>query len=405
LTNNRAAVAPITGYTYQFDLSILQILRAGLDSEVTVEGIEDVDIFSRDENVAVQCKYYSSREFSLASIRTAILPMLDSFVGGREWTYRLHVYFKSGPDVPPRLNLDELKKSLTEDKRLPTPHRIEHFAKYSDTQLEAFLENFEITSGLEFDAQRELVIGELERALGCSLDDARDLYHANALSAVMALSIKSSRTDRKVTRQAFLASIDKKMLMFTRWHKEIIGEARVVRDIRRRVKGGKLLASVRWRFLVVDDAEAWHTRGFVRLQDIALRLATEDYGSGKLTTAKPWTIVVEGDGSELINLKRYLLEKLIPFSDGGEMIAFQPGLFKRAPFTETHGRSSKVESNSYNIRVIGIESLVKFVNYGGTIDTLVSVTKSDPTAYCADTTIHLPGFTPVEFAEITELKS
>jgi hypothetical protein len=405
VTANRAAVAPITGYTYQFDLSILHILRASIDSEVTVEGIEDVDVFSPDESVAVQCKYFSSSKYSLAAMRSAILPMLSAFVGGREWTYRLHVYFQSGStDVPSSLSLEELKKSLTEDKRTPSPHRVEHFAAYSDSQLTRFLTHFEIVSGLEFGAQRQLVHQELESALNCSPGDARDLFYANALSMVMTLAIRNDEADRRTTRDSFISAINKKMLMFTRWHKEILGEANFTKEIRRRVRAGSLLASVRWRCLIVDGADSWHDQGYVRLQDIAKRLATEDYGPGKLISAKPWTIAIEGDDSKLIELKRFLLESQIPYADGGEMISFQPGLFERPPFHQTAGRGSKIKNSSYSIRVIGVGSLSRFVEHGGTLDTLVSVATSDPSKYLAGTIIHLPGFNPVEFAEITELK-
>lgn len=59
----RDAVDTIKGYYYQFNYSIFRILEGQDDDIVTIEGIEDVDVASGDETVAIQCKYYSKTEY------------------------------------------------------------------------------------------------------------------------------------------------------------------------------------------------------------------------------------------------------------------------------------------------------------------------------------------------------
>jgi hypothetical protein len=404
MSASRAAVAPLTGYAYQFDLSILAILRARPGESVTVEGVEDIDIFSSDTAMAVQCKYYSSREYALTSLRSAILPMLDAFTAGRRWKYRLHVYFQTDGDREPHtLTLDELKFALTEHKRRPVARTVLHFEQWNDVELRDFLDNFEIVHGLEIEAQKVLVHSGLAAALGCSVDDTRELFYGNALTAVLALATKHDEAKRTTTREAFLASIDRKSILFTRWHRELLGETRFSREVRRMARAGSLLSAVRWRVLVVDQSAPWLNGGPVNLNDVALRLAREDYGPGKLSTAKPWTIAVEADEA-LLDLKRFLLSNQLDFNDGGEMIEFQPELFGRAPVVQTAGRGSKIQRASYSIRVSTVDSLRAFVIQGGKIDTLVSVSVLEPAEFKAGTTIHLPGFSPVAFTQITELK-
>ncbi|MCT7009442.1 hypothetical protein M1749_24160, partial [Salmonella enterica subsp. enterica serovar Oranienburg] len=66
----RTADYTIQGFLYQFNKTLLEILRAAGDSVVTVEGIvEDIDIVAGDVTTAIQCKYHESNDvFTLSSI-------------------------------------------------------------------------------------------------------------------------------------------------------------------------------------------------------------------------------------------------------------------------------------------------------------------------------------------------
>lgn len=57
---DRFATDTIKGYFYQFDIAILKLLELGdEENEVTVEGVEDIDIKNATEEIAIQCKYCS----------------------------------------------------------------------------------------------------------------------------------------------------------------------------------------------------------------------------------------------------------------------------------------------------------------------------------------------------------
>jgi len=79
---DRSATDTIKGYFYQFDYSIEQLLSLSNDTdEITVEGIEDIDIESSTESTAVQCKYYSKSEYNHSVIsKLECLPLVRHFI-------------------------------------------------------------------------------------------------------------------------------------------------------------------------------------------------------------------------------------------------------------------------------------------------------------------------------------
>lgn len=66
---DRSAVSTLKGYFYQFDFTILQLLKLErMTDKIMVEGIEDVDVSSADSKIAIQCKYYEGTEYNHSEI-------------------------------------------------------------------------------------------------------------------------------------------------------------------------------------------------------------------------------------------------------------------------------------------------------------------------------------------------
>ena len=77
---SRSATSTIKGYFYQFDSSILELLKLHNNSSfITVEGVEDIDVNSNDEETAIQCKYYESSKYNHSIIAKPIRLMLKHF--------------------------------------------------------------------------------------------------------------------------------------------------------------------------------------------------------------------------------------------------------------------------------------------------------------------------------------
>lgn len=63
----RQANSIIKGYLYQFNKSILEILKAENNASIVLEGvIEDIDINCPSGTTTTQCKYHEDKKFQLS---------------------------------------------------------------------------------------------------------------------------------------------------------------------------------------------------------------------------------------------------------------------------------------------------------------------------------------------------
>ena len=95
---DRTADATILGFNYQFNKSILEILKADDDkTQIMLEGTkEDLDIFLPNKTIAIQCKYYESSENLTPSVLAKpIFDMLLSYTKDKTLNYKLYIHYKN----------------------------------------------------------------------------------------------------------------------------------------------------------------------------------------------------------------------------------------------------------------------------------------------------------------------
>jgi len=101
---DRSAVDTIRGYFYQFDLSILSVLRLqSLDDCIEIECTEDIDIRTATELTATQCKYYAKTEYNHSAIKDAVKHMVSHYKETLQGTkpkvfYSIKGHYKSGQE-------------------------------------------------------------------------------------------------------------------------------------------------------------------------------------------------------------------------------------------------------------------------------------------------------------------
>lgn len=351
LTQNRSANASIAGFVYQFDLTALEILNAKSNTTITVEGCEDIDLHGGPRNTAVQCKYLPASKYSLAGLRKPIIPMLESFANGNEWDYRLYVHYGDSTTPPTKLTVDELKSCLTESKRKP-PRTINHCKHLSHKVLERFLRRFSIQAGDAFETQQAAVHAALQTALGATADDVRDLHYPKALSIILDTAMQPQQSQRELTRPGFLTLLDKRPEIYTRWHTEIVGAERMRASLKRRIKAVGLLAGDKRRLIVLAPPSTGRAGDLVKISHLVEKLATTAYGEGKLSSAKPWTVICDAPDEEVLELKRKLVSLGIAYHDGYETVRFSAEMFNRAPTINTYSASKKIKCTSYDVRLI-----------------------------------------------------
>jgi hypothetical protein len=345
-------------------------LNSDSGDEITVEGCEDIDSNNGVTAESTQCKYFASRKYSLSGLREPLLPMLRSFAAGKTWKYTLYVHYPDSTGAPDRLTVNELKQSLTEQKRKP-PSTVLHYKEYNDVVLQDFVDNFNLVIGPSFEQQQDNVHQALKAHVGGSIDDARYLHYGNSLACVMDLAMEPNQADRTITRSTFIERINKRPALFDQWNRELLGKEKFIRATQSRIKKAGLLAPTRRRLIVIDATGAASQNSVAsKMFHIVETLATDLYGPGTLKSHKPWTILLEGDLEDVIEVKRQLATAGITFNDGYEDLEFNPTLFNADPIINTKGGSRKIEKTSYHIRLVRAQTYIK---YGPSLNTPTSM--------------------------------
>lgn len=351
---SRSANASIAGYLYQFDKSILEVLKASDDSKVILEGHEDVDLLNPGATVAVQCKYHEAGKFSLKSIRDPLLAMLKSFNEGHIFQYRLYGHYGQQTDeIPTTLTLGELKEALTKGGK----KEARYFECFSTQTLKDFIEHFEIIDGPSRSSQRSAVLSELRSIIGGSEADAKDLYYPNAISLVFDIAASPDKAARTVKRSAFIEDLDKRKDLFTRWHREILGSDRYLKSIEKQIQSLGLVKSTFRRMAILGSEELASERSTTRATDVIKDIAKLRFGIGSLSKAKPWTVVLDAEPEELIEIKEKLIREGVAFSDGFESVHFSADIFDRPIIINTGKQDKKISAVSCELKLVALSTV------------------------------------------------
>jgi hypothetical protein len=321
---DRSAVDTIRGYFYQFDYSILRVLQlTNPGDEIAIECIEDVDICTATEITAVQCKYYSGTEYNHSVIKPAVRNMLSHFKtirneGKPPVKYMLSGNYKTGQDkLALPINVAFLKQHFLTYLERNVKCRHHEQLGLSDEELAEFLLllNIDINAA-SFDHQFEQVIRELQRIYGCSRFTAEFFHYNNALSLMRKLSIQSNRSERTISKRAFIDLTDTSSVLFNEWFVRKKGEQAHFAALRREYFTSINL-SPHERFFLVEV----ESTGFVRneLKEVLLLLSKKWSKTTKrdgISSFCPYVYVHGLPADELVELKKELVAEGFHFIDG-----------------------------------------------------------------------------------------
>ncbi len=249
---SRAADYTIKGFLYQFNKTLLEILKSQVDDIITVEGIvEDVEIVTPATMTAIQCKYHeASTSFAPSDIFKPLLQMMVHFHEYRsaDIRYILFAHFPSVNGDAPEVAISECQAALnSQDKELQ---------KYIETlsgsiDLEGFLSRFTMEFGPTYD---DLVsqVGESLKASGIPADDIDTLAYPNAINMIAGISVRHDPMQRKTTRQEFLEELKGiRTTAISRWTMALHTRKQLLEARRKQLKM-HLDKNARLRYLVVD---------------------------------------------------------------------------------------------------------------------------------------------------------
>jgi hypothetical protein len=238
--SNRSATDTITGYFYQFDYSISKLLELPNSSDtITVEGIEDIDIKTLNEETAIQCKYYAKSVYNHSVIAKPIRLMLNHYKEVKDGlkpsiNYYLYGHYKSGHEkLTLPLSVDFLKTHFLTYKKDDIEYLHYKDLGLNDTDLIEFISRLSIDiMAKNYEIQFSEILDKLRGIFNCSPFEAENYYYNNSLKVIKELSIQGDVENRTISKVDFITKIDNKELLFNEWLSFYKGKKTLLRKLK-----------------------------------------------------------------------------------------------------------------------------------------------------------------------------
>ncbi|MEC1719043.1 DUF4297 family anti-phage-associated protein [Schinkia azotoformans] len=349
---NRDAVETIKGYFYQFDYSILQLLEViDRGDSITVEGIEDVDIKTADEDIAVQCKYYAGTEYNHSIIAKPIRLMLNHYKDVRvglqpSVKYYLYGYYTKGQD---KLVLPITAEFLKKNFLTYTKEKIKHFHHkelgLNDGDLNDFIQKLTINiNAVSYNDQFEHIVTLLESEFKCSRFQAEHYYYNNALKLIKELAIKKDISERKIFKKDFLKRIDNRQLLFNEWFIALKGRKQFLGNLRREYFMG-LNTSPFERFFLIEMDQVGYKRSDLKELLLLISYKWSNISPRTPTPFCPYVYIHSIPDEELVNLKEELYQEGFKIVDG---FNFSGATFSTAAICEPASHFNQIKLKIIN---------------------------------------------------------
>lgn len=248
----RTADYTIKGFLYQFNKTVLEILRADDSATVNIEGvIEDVEVVTPTTTIGIQCKYHeASSGFTASAIFKPLLQMLVHFSANPtdKIKYVLFAYFPGAENKSRTVGKDECEAARSsQDKSLK-----KYIDKISSTtNIDEFLKKFTMEFGPCYDKLVTQVTSAFEDN-GIPNGEIETIAYPNAIHIVGEISIQHDADKRNITRKQFLDQLNGiRTTAISRWTMALKTKDKLLKARRKQLKV-HLDKNSRLRYLIID---------------------------------------------------------------------------------------------------------------------------------------------------------
>ncbi|WP_061809644.1 DUF4297 family anti-phage-associated protein [Rossellomorea vietnamensis] len=347
--SKRDATDTITGYFYQFDYSILQLLRLDdLDGTVTLEGIEDVDTKTIEEEKAIQCKYYAKTEYNHSVIAKPIRMMLTHYSQYKtNVEYFLYGHFKNGHhklELP--IDIEFLKRHFLTYSKGGTKYYQHQDLNLTNEDLIQFLSKLKIDiNAYDYNSQLDQIISSIKNVFNCTDFEAEHFYYNNSIKLIKDISTKQSKAERTLSKKQFLEKINTKDILFNEWFVFLKGHEQFLKRIKNEYFSSGLNTSPFERFFLIEVDESTYERN--ALKELIL-LISQRWGNTHMKRNPspfcPYIYIHNISELELVGLKQELFLEGHFFIDGYN--------FFGSPFSPESLCAAPDKSNNIKIKII-----------------------------------------------------
>ncbi|WP_017415091.1 hypothetical protein [Clostridium tunisiense] len=297
----------IKGFLYQFDKTMIELIKNNENTVVCIEKIQDINY----ENHIIQVKHKETADFSNSKVRDPIIQLLELYSKGSSRKFCLYGYFKDmKPNVLKFTKIEQLDEIL---KYRDTTKTAELQVRFPQDLREGFINNFTLCFGENFENQFKYLVGEIKQYFGLKTIDDAIIYHSLIREKLFELAIKSDEGDRHITgRQLkeYISQCNKNI--FYGYYDIFMGRERYIDLVKKQYFTIKSANLNKFERLFVIDCVGSYNETTVR--KILDNISNKYYKKDK--SPAPY-ICFRGIGHEVLdNVKREMLDDEIKFSDG-----------------------------------------------------------------------------------------
>ncbi len=357
----REATASIRGYFYQLDAALLEILRAGLNDDIVIEGVEDFDRYSDEGVIYGQVKYYAEQSLTDSVLRDPLYKLFVHFHGLEEGQragrkYILYGHFSEVKIDIGELSVERFKSVMEYRKEVRGADGTKTYEKKSllsgatvtDELIEAFCKNFSIRVSTEFSEHRNIVIEAIRKNQGVSAFEAEGFHYPIALDYIATLATKKDHNDRRTTRRDLQEVLKGTQAVHNRWLLREKEEAEYAKHIKRLYFSPTNGAGMVRAFIIQCDTET-------DLSDVCdqLRAIGNNWSSAKNRRIPnsdryaPFVLLRGADEEFIVQVKNDLFDTGITFVDGFP--------YRGSPFRIDHVHSLQTQQHQIEIRFVDDE--------------------------------------------------
>lgn len=259
--NQRYAGSTIKGFLYQFEKTLNEILLNIYqnDTVITVEGVEDIDLFANGRQDFIQCKYHEFQDkFQASIIEKPIIQMLNHWCNTNQESsirYKLFCYFsdKNNNDNF-NITVEKIKYFVNKD----TPENLQSYKEeirkhllHNKNAVNDFCTRCSVQFGLSLKELKERNI-ELLKQLDFTIDTIDEIVHPNALFLIHNLAINKNIEERKISVKDFLTQLKQldKVLLWK--YTKYLSNYKQILTRKRKLLQDNLNSNQRSRYFVFD---------------------------------------------------------------------------------------------------------------------------------------------------------
>ncbi|MVA59450.1 DUF4297 family anti-phage-associated protein [Agrobacterium vitis] len=354
----REATASIRGYFYQLDAALLEILNAGLDEDLVIEGIEDFNRYTDEGVIYGQVKYYAEQNLTDSVLRDPLHKLFVHFHGleeaqraGRK--YLLYGHFSEVKIDIGELSVERFKSVMEYRKEVKDAAGTKSYEKKSlldgtvapDELIQAFCKNFRIQISKEFFEHRNIVIDAIRKNQNVSAFEAEGFHYPMAFNYIATLATKKDHNDRKTTRRDLQELLKGTQAVHNRWLLREKDANEYAKHMKRLYFSPTNGAGIVRAFIIECDSA---TDGSVVCDQ--LRAVGNNWSSAKKRRIQnseryaPFIVLRGADEKLIMQVKNELFDTGTVFVDGFP--------YRGSPFRNDHVQSPQTQEHQIEIRFV-----------------------------------------------------